>query len=103
MRFLFWAATIVVAVFLTCFAVSNRASVLLALWPLPYEIELPLYLFFFLVLIAGFIVGGFTVWLGGHRRRREMRQRGRRIAALERELAATQSRLPDASGPPARR
>jgi putative membrane protein len=95
MRLLYWIATAIVAIFLTCFAVSNRAPVSLALWPLPFAIDLPLYLFVFLVLVLGFVLGTLAAWLRGARRRRELRQRGRRIAALERELAATQSHLPD--------
>jgi putative membrane protein len=101
MRAICWAATVIAAVVLTLFAISNRSAVTLGLWPLPFLIDLPLYLLVFAALFGGFAVGAVAVWLGGRRRRREFRRRGRRIEALERELAATQARLesPAKSGP----
>jgi lipopolysaccharide assembly protein A len=93
MRAVFRAATIIAAVVLGCFAVANRQAASLALWPLPYVVELPLYLLVFGVLLVGFIVGVLAAWLGARQRRRELRRRGRQIEALERELAATQSQL----------
>jgi uncharacterized integral membrane protein len=92
-RILSWAATIVAAVILTCFAVSNRQAASLALWPLPYAVGLPLYLMVFASLAVGAVAGLFGAWFGARHRRRELRRRGRRIEALERELAAAQSRL----------
>jgi len=92
-RAFYWAVTLAAAVFLMLFAVSNRASVSLALWPLPFAIELPAYLLVSAALLAGFVVGAIVAWIGGYRLRRELWRRNRRIAALERQLAATQSRL----------
>ena len=93
MRALYWAVTLAAAIFLMLFAVSNRASVPLALWPLPFAVDLPAYLLVSAALLVGFIVGTIIAWIGGHRVRRELRRRRRRIAALERQLAATQSRF----------
>jgi len=92
-RTLYWVVTLVVAVLLMLFAVSNREIVSLAFWPLPAEVDLPVYLLVLAALFAGFVVGAIAVWIGGHRHRRELWRRRRRIAALERELAATQSQL----------
>jgi lipopolysaccharide assembly protein A len=91
------------AVLLILFAVSNRETVSLALWPLPFLVEAPLYLFFFLTMLAGGLLGASAAWLAGRNSRRELRQRRRRIEALERELSATQSQLADSPGssPPA--
>jgi putative membrane protein len=97
MKLLFWIFVALVATVLALFAVSNRAAVSLGLWPLPFVLELPLYLAILAALLVGFLVGALAAWIGGRQRRREGRQRGRRIAALERELAATQAQLPDAS------
>ena len=94
MKFLFWLSVLVVAAALALFAASNRGLVALACWPLPFVVELPLYLPIVLTLLVGFIAGAFSAWVGGWRRRREARRRSRRIAALERELAATQAALP---------
>jgi lipopolysaccharide assembly protein A len=92
-RILYSAVFFAGAVFLVLFAVSNRETVSLALWPLPFILELPLYLLFFLSLLIGALVGVSAGWIGGRRNRRELRRRRRRIDALERELTATQAQL----------
>jgi lipopolysaccharide assembly protein A len=81
------------AVLLILLAVSNRETVSFALWPLPFLVELPLYLVFFLSLLIGALIGVSAAWVAGGRSRRELRVRRRRIEALERELAATQGQL----------
>jgi putative membrane protein len=96
MKLVFWIVVALVAVVLALFAVSNRLSVALALWPLPFVIELPLYLAILAALLIGFIGGALAAWTSGRRRRRENRLRGRRIAVLERELAAREAPLPGA-------
>jgi uncharacterized integral membrane protein len=77
-----------VAVVLILFAVSNRETVSVGLWPLPAFVELPLYLVVLGMLILGFILGELVAWIGGSRWRREARRSRRRIATLERELDA---------------
>jgi uncharacterized integral membrane protein len=96
MKLLFWTLVALAAAVLALFAASNRAAVSLALWPLPFVVELPLYLAVLGALLVGLAAGALLTWIGGRRTRRELRRRGRRIAALERELAATQAQLPDA-------
>jgi ABC-type transporter Mla subunit MlaD len=52
-------------------------------------------------LLVGFLIGGFVVWIGSLRRRREARQQARRIEMLEREMAglrAGNTVLPPAHG-----
>lgn len=95
MKLLFWIVVALVAAALALFAASNRESAALALWPLPFAVELPLYLAILAAVLTGFVAGALTAWIAGRRGRRELRRRGRRIAALERELAATQARLAD--------
>lgn len=98
MRLLFWVLVIFVAIVLAIFAVSNREAVAIGLWPLPWFVDLPLYLAILGALLLGFLAGALSAWIGARRGRRELRRRGRRIAALERELAATQAQLADAPG-----
>jgi uncharacterized integral membrane protein len=93
MRAVFWVFVLVLAAILAVFAASNRESVSLAFWPLPFLFELPLYVLVFGALVVGFVLGELTGWLAGRRWRREVRRCGRRIAALERELSATQAQL----------
>ncbi len=97
MKLLFWIVIALLAVVLALFAASNREAVALGLWPLPFVLDLPLYLAILAALLIGFVSGALCAWIAARRRRREGRRRGRRIAALERELAATQAQLPGAS------
>ena len=93
MKILFWFFVLIVAFVLALFAVSNRATVALGLWPVPFLVELPLYVAVLAALAIGFLIGEFAAWIAGHRWRREARRRARRIAALETELRATQAQL----------
>src|SRR5713226_8200310 len=96
MKLVFWIVVVLVAAVLALFAMSNREAVALGLWPLPFALDLPLYLAILAALLIGFVAGALCVWIAGRPARRESRRRGRRIAALERELAATQAQLPGA-------
>lgn len=99
MRILSRAVFLVLAISLILFAVSNRETVSVGFWPLPFLADLPLYLLCFLSLLIGALIGVAAAWIAGHRNRRELSARRRRIEALERELMATQSRLEDHSAP----
>jgi uncharacterized integral membrane protein len=102
MRAVFWLVVAPIAALLALFAISNREMVSLGLWPLPFLIDLPLYLLVLAALLLGFVIGEFAAWLSGWRWRREARRCARRVAALERELAATQAQLmPPAPAMPA--
>jgi lipopolysaccharide assembly protein A len=89
----YWAFTLAVAFFLILFAVSNRQTAALGLWPLPFVVDLPLYLLVLASMLAGFIVGAAIAWIAARNTRRELRRYRRRIVALEREIAATQAQL----------
>jgi len=88
MKFLWWIVLALAALLLILFAVSNRETVSVGLWPLPAFVELPLYLVVLGMLILGFILGELVAWIGGSRWRREARRSRRRITTLERELDA---------------
>ena len=100
MRILYRAGFLVIAIFLILFAVSNRDTVSVAFWPLPFLVDMPLYLLCVLSLVIGTLIGVATGWMAGHGKRRELRSRRRRIEALERELTATQSQIRKHSEPP---
>ena len=99
MRILYRAGFLVIAIFLILFAISNRETVSVGFWPLPFLADVPLYLLCFLSLLIGALIGVAIAWMASHRTRRELRARRRRIDALERELMATQSQLEDHSAP----
>jgi lipopolysaccharide assembly protein A len=93
MRAVFWVETLVAAILLIAFAISNRQPVSLGLWPLPFLIDLPLYLLVLLMLFTGFVIGATIGWVAGRRVRRELRRRRRYAETLERELVAIRSQL----------
>jgi putative membrane protein len=70
MRFLYWIIAIPLAVLIAVFAVSNRALVTISLWPLPFEVDLPLFLPIMVALLVGLGIGFAFEWLlqGKHRR-----------------------------------
>jgi uncharacterized integral membrane protein len=88
MRIVYWVPIAAGSAICAAFAISNRPVVSLALWPLPFAIDLPLYLLVFVALLIGFVMGVITAWLGGRHRRRELRRSRRRIGALEGELGS---------------
>jgi uncharacterized integral membrane protein len=96
---LHWLVTGPVILVLVVFAVSNRASVTVTLWPLPFSLDAALYLVVLLAALVGFLVGELVAWVNGRFWRRDARAKARRIEALERELAATQAQLAPAPPP----
>jgi putative membrane protein len=86
-RYLSWIITIPIALVIVSFAVSNRDPVDLALWPLPFEITVPLYVAVLTALVLGFLAGGLVAWGAGHNYRAAARARGRKASQLERDLS----------------
>jgi uncharacterized integral membrane protein len=99
-RHLHWLVTGPVLLILVIFAISNRETVSVTLWPIPVLLEAPLYLVVLLAALFGFLVGELVAWINGRFWRRDARAKARRIDALERELGATQAQLTPA--PPTR-
>jgi uncharacterized integral membrane protein len=93
LKLVHWLVAVPVAVLLIVFAVSNREAVTVTFWPLPVALGAPLWLVVLLAALLGFLFGELVAWVNGRRWRRAARQKTRRIDALERELAATQSQL----------
>src|SRR3546814_7084194 len=93
MRILYWIVVAPIMRIAVLFAISNRQTVMLGLWPLPYEISVPVYLIAMLPLAAGFIAGGMVAWIGAGKARARARAGTRQINAQEREIAALPGRL----------
>ncbi len=77
------------------FALSNRQSVELVLWPLPFAAVAPVYLLALGMFVIGFFCGGLAAWLRGLGAR--SKAAARRAKPLEREVAMLRERL-DAAG-----
>lgn len=65
------------------FAVANRQTAVVSLWPLPYEVDSPVFFIALAPLALGVAAGGIAAWLAGGRTRRLARERGRQIKTLE--------------------
>lgn len=83
-----------IALAVAAFAVANRQTALVALWPLPYEIDTPVFFLVLAPLAAGLLLGGAVAWLAGGKTRRLARERGRKIRNLERAANAVQAQTP---------
>jgi uncharacterized integral membrane protein len=93
-RFLFGFVMAPVTVAIVLFAVSNRAPLTLRLWPLPFAVDLPVYVLALGALLVGFLIGAFAAWAAASRWRRRAREQARRAAALERELSERRPAAP---------
>lgn len=82
-----WIVTIVVAAVAVAFAINNSRSVSVDLWPLPYAIDLPVFIVAFACIFLGLVAGGFAAWLSGAKWRRLARREARDIDRLQRSLA----------------
>lgn len=84
--FLILAATVV------SFISSNTSYITIGLFPLPFEVELPIYALGLLMLFGGLIAGGLLVsanHIGNHLRLKHERQKLlKKIAAMENEMAS---------------
>ncbi|OSQ36946.1 lipopolysaccharide assembly protein LapA domain-containing protein [Thalassospira mesophila] len=99
MRVLYWIIAIPLMILIIVFAVANRQASTLSLWPLPFEMDLPLFVPVLGALLLGLLIGLLFEWLltGKHRRaNRKMASELARIrraqeAAREEERAAIAS------------
>ncbi len=77
----------IVAVLVVLFAVSNRAGVVVEVWPFPYQLALPLYAVILLAALLGFIAGVIGAWMMGGEKRKEHRRLKKQVRAMEQSLA----------------
>ena len=73
-------------VIIVSFAVSNRQTVDMALWPLPETLNVQLFWVFLFGLVVGAVLGGMGAWLGGMKKRRDGRRIRRKADELEGQL-----------------
>ncbi len=72
-RLLGWLIGAPLAAVVAVFAAANRTPVAADLWPLPWTVEAPLYLFVLLALLAGFLAGAAFAWASSLKFRRRIR------------------------------
>jgi len=81
-----WIIGLPVAVVAITFAVNNRHAVKADLWPLPFAVDLPLYVAMLVPLALGMLMGGVIAWVGAGRVRRVARQERRRARDLQEQV-----------------
>ncbi len=91
MKPLFGLFAAVLTVIVVLFAVSNRQTVEIVLWPLPFAAAAPVYVLALGMFVIGFFCGGLAAWLRGLGGR--TRAAARRVKPLEREVAKLSERL----------
>ncbi len=93
MRILGWLLTLPIALLIVVFAVANRHELRLELWPLPWVLDLPVYLAVLGALLKGIVIGMVVAWFAGSGARRRAREHKRRADSLERQLDAAVSEV----------
>lgn len=97
LRYLSWIVTIPLGIIVISFAVSNRDPVALRLWPLPFEVEMPVFLPVLGALVVGFVAGGAIAWWSGGRTRRLARRQSSRLKSLASEVETLRTRDAESS------
>ena len=108
MRYVYWLFLLILAAPAVMFALSNQETVIVQIWPLPFEIPIVTYLLVFIPFLIGFLVGGVVAWFGAgasRKRARDARSRAedaeRKAQRLEQELTVARSAENSAAGLPA--
>jgi len=86
MKLIGWGILVIAALIAVVFAIHNHARQTVDFWPLPYELNAPLYAMVIAALALGFVLGAAASWIAGRSWRRLARARRREIDALTREL-----------------
>ena len=101
MRRFTWIITLPITILVVLFAVMNRESVTLNLWPLPWDIGAPLYLLTLGCILFGFLFGLLVMWLSHGGTRRRSRDLSRRVDAQANELNALRRNVQAGANVPA--
>jgi uncharacterized integral membrane protein len=80
--------TLPLTLLVVVFAISNRHTVLVGLWPFEGAVEMPLYLLALGALAVGLLAGGLLAWINALGARWRARREARRADEAERRLAA---------------
>lgn len=93
MKLFTWIILLPVAALIIVFAVVNRELTTLNLWPLPFEIDLPLFSVIFGGALIGVIWGGIAAWTAAGATRAKARERAREIQRLSDENRRLKGRI----------
>ncbi len=93
MRLFYWLIAGPLLVVAVLFALSNRQAVDLSIWPLPFEVPVPVFVVALGGLAAGFFAGGVVAWFGAGRTRARARGAERALRNREVEIEDLRRRL----------
>ena len=93
MHRLSWLITVPVAVLAVCFALGNRAPTFINLWPLGYELALPIYLLALAPLALGLVLGGLLIWFRAVRHKLAAKRLGKEVGKLRDEISDLRQQL----------
>lgn len=93
MKLLFWILVLPLLLLAAFFAVSNRETVSVSLWPISEPIETQLWIVVAAPLYVGFFLGAIVAWASGHGTRSRARAAARRAETLRRDNANLQAQL----------
>ena len=115
MRLVYWLIAVPLLVAVPLFAISNLNPVELTIWPLPFVVQVPVFVVALAGLAVGFFAGGIVAWFSAGRARArarsaeravrtrdiEIEELRRKVQEAERANAALQAEVPPAKGLPA--
>lgn len=101
MKVLLWIVLLPLFLLGALFAVSNRGSVAIGLWPFFDGVEMPLFVALVGATYIGFILGAIIAWWSAAGTRARARAERRRADALARDYASLQTRVESLSRPAA--
>lgn len=85
-RIIKWSVIGIVGAALVAFSIANRSAVAFSLFPLPFEMTIPLFILVYLSLFIGVAVGEALGLLHSLKVRKQLKHAEQRIKALESEV-----------------
>ncbi len=83
--FLSWILIIPLGAGVVAFTISNRGRILIDLWPASISFVTPIFFFFFVSALGGFLLGGIVSFISARRRLSRNRQLARLLVYAKRE------------------
>jgi len=80
-----WIVMLPTGLLMILFSISNRDVFAFTLWPLPYMVEIPVFVVVLSALVIGVLWGSIISWLAASKIRRLVRVNIRKLADAERE------------------
>ncbi len=97
MKILSGIFTLALAMVAAAFAIANREEVAFRLDPLPYVIEMPLFVISFSALFIGILIGALAMWLRDGKVRKRVREERRVSTRLRNEMKVIDPKTADNS------